>query len=482
MNNDPKSQQLSNDDASSASADAWARVRDKLSKGPLTSPRMSPSHRFNPPLERPLNPHKLGHATTFSELPADVHIAIAEACTWEDLSNLCSITRWMHKSCVHVLYREVDLSVHNKGIVDMQINNETVQFWSDNSDCNIHHEALKKKQTTFLETLTRHPEFAVHIHKLSWSMFVSRDSEETLTTTWKVFNMMTNLRHIDIAGVQDAHFLYFHKDSMPSTLFASVTSASLGGIMARPLPQLILKSLSLSNLQHLTINNLQESGEFGWDTDPGTYDTDRTTPPVKIRQPPRATLGLLAKLTGKCTALKTLTLRKVAKGVEHPFDNTLFKSEDQVYPELAAFIKSLGPTLEKLTFEQGPPAFAQKPADADHCKDHATNWDGVGQHNRAIILSEQEAAKAMGEWAPRSGGSYRPMDLAFAMTILPAIVETEWHFLKEVRVLGVGAWDAHWTGLAADVLLRLGPDVSVSVLPDSRTFELAGMNEAMRPT
>ena len=48
--------------------------------------------------------------------------------------------------------------------------------------------------------------------------------------------------------------------------------------------------------------------------------------------------------------------------------------------------------------------------------------------------------------------------------------------------MGIGAWDAHWTNLAADVLLRLGPDVDVSVVPDSRTFELAGMNEAMRPT
>ena len=388
----------------------------------------------------------------------------------------------MHKSCVRVLYRDVNLSVHNKGIVDVQVNNETVQFWSDNSDCTLHHEALKKKQGTFLETLTRYPDFAVHIHSLSWSMFVARDSEDTLKTTWKGFNMMANLRHIDIAGVQDTHYLYFHKDSMPSTLFASVTSVSLGGVMARPLPMLILQSLSVSNLQHLTINNLQESGEFGWDTQPPSFDPNRITAPLKTRKPPSAMLGLLTKLTGKCTALKTLTLRKVAKNVEHPFDNTLFKHEDQVHQEWAAFIKSLGRTLEKLTFEQGPPAFSAKPVDTDNCKDHALSWDGVNQHTRAIILSEQEAAKGLGEWAPRSGGSYRPMDLAFGVTILPAIVGTEWHCLKEVKILGVGDWDSHWTNLATNILLGLGPDVTVSVVPDSRTFELAGMNEAMRAT
>lgn len=420
------------------------------------------------------------HATTFSELPADVHIAFAEACRWADLPMLCSITKWMHESCVHVLYRDVDLSVHNKGIVDDQVNNETMQIWSDNSDCTLHHEVMKQKQASFLEALTRHPEFAVHIHKLAWTMYVSQDSEDTLRTTWKVFNMMTNLRHIDIASVRDAHLLYFHKDTMPSKLFASVTSASLGGVMARPLPQLILRSLS--NLQHLTINNLQESGEFGWDTNPVSFDANRVTAPLRIRKPPGPMLGLLSKITGNCTTLKTLTLRKVGKNVEHPFDTTLFKHEDQFNQEIAAFIKSLGPTLEKLTFEQGPPAFAAKPADADHCKDHALSWDGIAQHNHAIILSEQEAAKGMGEWAPRSGGSYRPMDLAFGMTILPAIVGTEWHCLKEVEILGVGAWDSHWTDLAKAILLHLGPDVKTSVVPDSRTFELAGMNEAMRPT
>ena len=421
-------------------------------------------------------------ATTFSDLPADVHIAFAEACGWEDLPILCSITKWMHKSCGHVLYRDVDLSVHNKGIVDVQVDNETVQFWSDNSDCTLNHEALKLKQARFLEALTRHPEFAVHTHKLSWSIFVSKDSKDTLETTWKVFNMMTNLRHIDIASMQDGHFLYFHKDSMPSKLFASVTSASLGGVMARPLPQLILKSLSLSNLQHLIINNLQESGEFGWDTQPVSSDPTRMTAPLKIRKAPSAMLGLLAELNGNCTALKTLTLRKVAKNVEHPFDTTLFKYEEDVYQEWAAFIKSLGPTLEKLTFEQGPPAFSAKPVNADNCREHAITWDGVGQHNRAVLLSEQEAAKGMGEWAPRSGGSYRPMDLSFGMTILPAIMGTEWHCLKEVKILGVGAWDTYWANLATEILLHLGPDVTVSVVPDSRTFELAGMNEAMRAT
>lgn len=393
---------------------------------------------------------------------------------------LCSITKWMHKICAHVLYRDVNLSVHNQGIVDVVFENEARQMWSDNSACTIHHEALAHKQASFLKALTRHPELAIHVHKLSWSMLELNDPPVFWMTIWMVLNMMTNVRHVDIAWVRDQHDIYLHKVSLPSRLFSNATSVSLVGVMGRPLPLLILKSIRVSNLQHLTISNLQECGELTHGLDPAHSDPNRITAPGRTRKSPGAMLGVLTQLNG-CTALKTLTLRKVAKAAEHAFDSTLFKHDDQVYGEWATFIRSVGRTLEKLTFEQGNPSFFSSPVDPDNCRPHSLSWDGVNHHLRQIIEAEQDAAKVTGDWPLRSGCAYRPMDKSFGMTILPAIMETQWICLKEVKVVGVGAWDQHWAVLAADILAALGSHVAVAVVPYSRTFELAGLNEAMRP-
>lgn len=77
------------------------------------------------------------HGVSFSDLPGDIHVTIAEHCERGDLPNLCSITKWMHKSCAHVLYCNIDLSLHNRGVVTVhdQDDDEMKQMWSDNSAC-----------------------------------------------------------------------------------------------------------------------------------------------------------------------------------------------------------------------------------------------------------------------------------------------------------------------------------------------------------
>lgn len=397
----------------------------------------------------------------FSELPADVHIAIAEQCEVRHLPVFCSIMKRIHKSCIHVLYRDVDLSVHNRGIVTVRHDDEDKQMWSDNSACTIHNKGLEHKQITFLQTLTSRPEYGVYVHKLSWSLqllnYAARNhldpvlagtegSALTFRQIFHVLQLLTNVRAIDIAWISEPHQIYANKASsfLPPSLFSSATSVCLVGVMGRPLASLIPKSIPASNLQHLVLSTLQECGEPQRPFDFNSSSELRIRVSKPARKNPGAMLGLLASLAGRCTNLKTLTLRKVAKASKHSFDDTFFKHDAAVYEEMAAFIVSVAPTLEKLTFEQGPLAFLQSPVDPDVCRDHAVMWEGVQSGLARQIQDEQDAAKAMSEWPPRSGGTYRPMDSAFARTIIPAIAGEEWPRLKEVVLKGIGSFDDAW--------------------------------------
>lgn len=372
---------------------------------------------------------------SFHDLPADIHIAIAEQCKFRDLPSLCRIARRIHKACVHILYRDVDLSVHNRGIVTIQHDGEAKQIWSDNSACTIDNEVLEHKQITFLETLTRLPEYGVHVHNLSWSLQLfhhdiqahshpapswTEDPARALLKIFGVFRTLTNLRHVDVAWVNEPHQVYANavKATRPKSLFSSVTSICLVGAMARPLAVLILKSVSLANLQHLTFSNLQECGEPPRPFDPNSSLTLRVHSAMPVRKIPQAMIGLLTQLTGKCTNLRTLTLRKVGKAATHSFDDTFFKQDVAVYEEWAAFIRSVAPTLQELTFEQGPPAFLHAPTDTNTCRPHAIGWEGIQPAVARLIQAEHDTAKASGEWPAQSGGAFRAMDLLFSRTIL----------------------------------------------------------------
>lgn len=46
---------------------------------------------------------------TFSTLPPEIHVGIAEHRGNSDLLNLCLTSKWVNERCLHVLYRHVDL-------------------------------------------------------------------------------------------------------------------------------------------------------------------------------------------------------------------------------------------------------------------------------------------------------------------------------------------------------------------------------------
>ncbi|KAL8793107.1 MAG: hypothetical protein Q9195_004313 [Heterodermia aff. obscurata] len=397
------------------------------------------------------------YGVSFYDLPQELHNIIAKHCDPEDLLNLSGITKWMRKFCAPLLYRNVDLSLHNRGIVTVndQVENEIKRMWSDNSACTyledrLEHREMEHRQMIFLETLTRHPEYGVYVHKFSWSIQVpetirlnrftqklpswAKDPVEILQHIWKVFQLLTNVREIDIAWLHESHRFCAYEFSLPLSLFPSATSVSLVGVMPRPFPALILKYISPSNLRHLTLSNLQDC--------PGSQ---LSLSALVGRQPTR-TRSFLNTLTGHCTSLRTFTLRTVAPAVSHSWDAVL--SANSLYTDYAAFIRSVAPTLEKITFEQGPPAFMHCPVDTDACKFHATRWESVSIAEAQQIQAEQNAARAEGKWGARSGGTFRKMDKLFGETVLKEMVEGgkagEWVCLKEVEIRGVGAWDSAW--------------------------------------
>ena len=123
--------------------------------------------------------------------PADIHVAIAEYCSFDGVRNLCFNSRRFYSHCVPVLYRHVDLSFHNRSKIDFAYRHSTQM---DYGVCGLDETPartqtgrtvritfdlynrfervgdIQPKQEKFLQTLLAHPEYAPYVRSLSWTL------------------------------------------------------------------------------------------------------------------------------------------------------------------------------------------------------------------------------------------------------------------------------------------------------------------------
>ncbi|MCJ1470732.1 hypothetical protein MMC07_009379 [Pseudocyphellaria aurata] len=276
---------------------------------------------------------------TFSSLPAEVHVGIAEYCDQKDLFNLCLVSKSMNESCIHVLYRHIDLNLRVPDHAHA-VHNILESFKLLRQTREIRMKEGVMKEFMFASTLRKRMELAKHVRsykgKMRDSFRVFRASEEAL---WNGLKLLTNLRHVE---VDFRAYNALNDSQIPRELFSTVTSLAMIGHLEVDPDRSIVNAVDPAILTRLSFT-MVHFRDLQWRI-PGDYSRDNR------RISYGATAGLLTSLMGQCSSLRSLTLRRI-----YQVDNDAAwyaAAENVSYAEYASFLCSVQSTLEHFTYEQ----------------------------------------------------------------------------------------------------------------------------------
>ncbi|MCJ1422612.1 hypothetical protein MMC29_000492 [Sticta canariensis] len=357
---------------------------------------------------------------TFAVLPPEIHDAIAEICQNKDLISLCCTSKWVKELYVRVLYRHVDLRPETYNSI----------FKRDE----------RKWQARFFQSLLTHPEYAMNVRYFRPVLHTRRirKSEKPMISDkdmWRAMESLTNVQTVDIGSRNDmAYCRMVPTKQLPKDLFHSATSVTLVGRMPSRLAKSILDAVNPATLKYLCLDLVQE-----WDPGhtPHTYMPGEKDEDGRIIA--HGTIsGLLTTLTGCCTKLQTLILRRV--GQTHIRLGWHVVAEEQSHVEWASFISSVQGTVEKFTFE---------------------------------LAGEMEGGWLPGQYTAIDPGLFRIADKRFRRLILPAIIAGNWPCLNIMELKGIRSPDgqAGTAALIAELTALLGGNAKIVVEEDSCCFE-----------
>jgi len=358
---------------------------------------------------------------------------ILDFCTLPSLGALSSTCKTLHAEVLLPLkYRSVDLSVHNRGRLPTTGHNGSIQYyWSDQFPPGFDLTDLSRKQHAFLSTVLTNPYIGKLIHKFSWTIRSycdpdgympgkqTRDAVWPDTHMWDAFKTFTNVTKLDLACYQET-WDWAYLRYPPSPLFPAATHIRLSGTMYPEIVSAILHPGSVSNLEHLSIDNLQDPGPYGgrW---PRNLSTDQFTDinyspnPIEshFKRLPGTMRQILPSIEQQCRVLTSFHYRK--PGWIHNRSGRNCIADVQCYAELASFLSCVSETLQSFHFEQGVS-------------------EAMIQHLKAGTVEE-----TYGCFAPLPQ-KIKPMDERFIKIVLPAVMHNEWPRLKELKIVGLGGW------------------------------------------
>lgn len=394
-------------------------------------------------------------------------LEIIRQCDLKDRFNLSQTSHVLHKLCIPLLYKSVDLSTHNrKGMVPTgRAPFETLADNPNRTHCKLD-VAIFWRQQAFIRTLVDRPEYGKFVNSFTWSLLYTPEMDDDWNAIsvdawsdgvlWKVFQSFTNVMTVDIGFLR-----HYREIEIPPPLFTSAMSARLLGHVSKRTAEAVLHSIDPMKLLHLALDNLQNFGKMSEGEDlpwsirassPNRSETPESLDPEERRRGvyPGPMRGHLRYLEGRCTVLKSLTLRSVGQDSIQQSQFSTF-ADEQRYEEWASFLKSVQPSLERLYFEQGV------------IQGNDKNYWRPGHKPR------QDA---------------RPMDARFIRYLLPVILDGPWPNLRHLEIRGVGRWDEFvepgvvLTNVALDdatrerIGLAVGPNVKVVIdEAATQTFE-----------
>lgn len=358
---------------------------------------------------------------------------IFDFCTLPSLGVLSSTCKTLHAEVLLPLkYRSVDLSVHNRGRVLGTGHSGDIRYcWSDQFPPEFDLTDLSRKQHAFLSTVLTNPYIGKLIHKFSWTIRSycdpdgympgkqTRDAVWPDTHMWDAFKAFTNIKTLDLACYQETWDWAYLRDP-PSPLFPAATHIRLSGVMYPEIVSAIIHSETVSNLEHLSIDNLQDPGPYGgkWPRDSSTNqltDINYCPNPIEshIKRLPGTMRQILPSIEHKCRVLTSFHYRK--PGWIHCRAGRNSIADVQCYAELASFLSCVSETVQSFHFEQGVP-------------------EAMIPHLKAGTVED-----TYGCIAPLSQ-KIKPMDERFIKIVLPAFMHNEWPRLKELKIVGLGSW------------------------------------------
>lgn len=349
-------------------------------------------------------------SSTFSTLPPEIHVIIARNCGNDDLINLCLTSKWMKEICLHVLYRHVNFC-------------DRIILRKSNNPEPISTEEQAEKQQQLFHTLLSHPEYGKHVRYFKADLEIPSEDLDSVEELWCALRLLTHIKSVNIATPPNRHWT-IPAEKFPTKLFQSATSVKLVGCMPYLLAKSILSAINPATLEHLCLEFVQDLVTLvrwpkGGRILPGAVGEDGRVIAAG------ATSGLLTMLTGRCTALRTLILRRPGKFGDYAEWHTA--AEEASYLEWASFIQSVQGTLEKFVFE--------------HRGESA--WRPALDHTDKDFL-------------------VRVKDERFLRIVLPVIISENWPQLNMIELRGVrgpGGTDA----LAAELRAVLSENATVVI-------------------
>ncbi|MCJ1463933.1 hypothetical protein MMC07_002542 [Pseudocyphellaria aurata] len=294
--------------------------------------------------------------------------------------------------------------------------------------------ATFKKQQQLVNTLLSHPQYGKYVRTFRGTLytpvfnFCEGDDIVSEEELWRAIESLTHVQSV-IAGSRNRCIspLTELRTQIPGSLFQSATSVTLVGEIQYELAKSILCGINPATLMHLSLDVVQDRSlkYFGSEVSeqlPGDIGEDGRIIAYG------ALSGLLTPLTGHCTALGTLILRRVEQIEKCPRWHAA--AEAASYMESAAFIDSVRSTVQSLTWEQVEDTkFTPGP------------------------------------------NSDRVVDKSFQRLILPTIVSGTWPCLTKIRLRGVSSSDEQ--GGTDGLITQLR-----AVLSGSTTIEVSGEGES----
>lgn len=372
-----------------------------------------------------------------------------------DTPELLSLSRTCHRLlniCIPFIYDTVDLSTHNRGIVEM-IGSSPV--WSDDSMLGPPSESTIRQQRVFLDTLTKHPEYGKYVCSFTWTLVLHlwipeeqrhEDAEPPAPVTgflhypdteiWRVLQKLNNVRVLDLGSVHPYPDCPVAR-SAPPCLFAKATSIRLLGSMSYDLATSVLHKVDPTKLRRLELDNLMDWGQL-YDGSHYSIEVSMQRPRIESTKPngdrgvvfPGPMRGLLGKLEGRCLSLEFLAYRRLGQA-DYREGYFVPELDEKSYAEWARFLRSVKGTLAEFVFEQG----------------QSSNEDYNNLVGRYI-------------------GGYRPMDNRFKQYLFPVLLSEGWKVLKYMEIRGIGQAEDDLVlsqGDLAQLREAVGPDVELVI-------------------
>ena len=402
-------------------------------------------------------------------LPVEILVQILGLCNTRELALLCKspmsthrtdttdqnkvrVSRTLSELVRPVLWRSVDLSVHNAGgLFPARI--PWIKVTGDNPTRDIDdiEGALLARQKRFAEAILRNSKLGELVRSLTWT-YRPRcdDSGDTVEEgqLWCALRKLSRAEELDFGSMAESHI--FPK-RMPLPLFPSARQIRLTGPMPLEMATALLHPQRARSITDLDLDNLfdpgrpwSQTGGFCISRDWRSYSDG--TPITRLPGPMR---GHLRGLANSCTSLRRLSLRGVGIDYCDSLEAELGDVDEERYAKWADFINAVKPTLEELFLEQGVQSEAPD-----------AGFYGCGTTRRRYAIQ-----------------SVRPMDTRFVNHILPVLKDGPWPCLKALTVRGLfgptmKAWtrfsrptqpDNGFEELVEGLHGALGPDVKLIV-------------------